>query len=290
MQVGITGASGFLGRALTASLEADGHDVRRLVRHPATGPHERQWDGVHLAPESLDDLDAVVHLAGAGVADRRWSPAYKKVIRDSRVLGTNAVARAVAHARTPLLLSSSAIGYYGERGDTVLDEHSLPGTGFLAEVCTEWEAAAEPAKAHARVVVMRTGIVLGRGGVLARQRTIFKLGLGAPLGDGQQWFSWIALADQVRAMRQLLTADVEGPVNLVSPNPVTNHDFTKVMGRAVHRPTLPVPVPAFVLRAVLGEVATDVLASARVFPGVLEREGFRFTYPDLPDALDAALT
>lgn len=289
MQVGLTGASGFLGRALTSSLETDGHEVRRLVRRPPAGAHERQWDGVHLAPDALEGLDAVVHLAGAGVADQRWSPDYKQQIRDSRVVGTNAVARAVAHAHTPVLLSSSAIGFYGDRGDAVLDERSGPGTGFLPEVCQEWEAATHPATAHARVAVMRTGIVLGHEGALAKQRLLFRLGLGAPLGTGRQWFSWISLADEVNAMRHLLTADVEGPVNLVSPNPVTNRDFTKVLGRAVHRPTLPIRAPAFVLRAVLGEVAGDLLASARIVPRVLERQHFAFAHPDLPGALDAAL-
>lgn len=289
MQVGVTGASGFLGSALTDSLLADGHTVRRIVRHPVTGPEDRQWDGRHLAPDALDGLDAVVHLAGAGVADKRWSPAYKKEIRDSRVLGTNAVARAVAHAAVPVLLCGSAIGFYGERGDLLLDETSSAGTGFLPEVCLEWEAASEPAHRHTRVALLRTGIVLGRGGVLARQRLLFKAGLGAPLGNGRQWFSWISLSDQVAATRYLLTADVEGPVNLVAPNPVTNRDFTRVLGREVHRPTLPLGVPAAVLRVVLGEVAGDVLASARVIPGVLEREGFAFAHPGLPDALEAAL-
>lgn len=291
MQVGITGASGFLGRALTTSLERDGHQVRRLVRRPAAGPHERQWDGVHLPPDALEGLGAVVNLSGAGVADKRWSAGYKKVIRDSRVVSTNAVARAVSHAHTPVLLSASAIGYYGDRGDTVLDESSHAGKGFLPDVCREWEAATAPATAHARVAVMRTGIVLGDEGVLGKERLLFKLGLGAPLGSGHQWFSWIALADWVGAVRHLLDVDVDvdGPVNLVSPNPVTNRDFTKVLGREVHRPTLPIAVPGFVLRVALGEVAGDVLASARVFPRVLEHERFRFAHPDLPGALDAAL-
>lgn len=290
MQVGITGASGFLGRALTASLEGDGHQVRRLVRRPAAGPHEREWDGAHLPPEALEGCDAVVHLAGAGVADKRWSPAYKQLIRDSRVQGTNAVARAVAHARTPVLLSSSAIGWYGDRGDTVLDETSGPGHGFLPEVCREWEAATEPAQAHARVVVMRVGIVLGReGGALAKQLALFRLGLGAPLGSGRQWLSWVSLTDQVRAVRHLLESEVTGPVNVTSPGPVTNRDFTKVLGREVHRPTLPVPVPSVALRLVLGEVSTELLAGARVLPMVLERDGFRFSHPDLPHALEAEL-
>lgn len=290
MQVGITGASGLIGRALVASLEAEGHGVRRLVRRAATGPQERQWDGTHLPPEHLEGLDAVVHLAGAGVADRRWSPAYKREIRDSRVLGTEAVARAVAHARTPVLLSSSAIGYYGDRGDALLDETSSPGQGFLPEVCRAWEAAVEPAHAHTRVALLRTGIVLARGGgALGKQLLLFKAGLGASLGSGRQYLSWISLTDEVRAIRHLLTSEVAGPVNLVAPGPVTNRDFTKVLGRAVHRPTLPVAVPGFALRAVLGEVATELLAGARVLPVALEKDGFAFAHPDLPSALEAEL-
>lgn len=290
MQVGITGASGFLGRALTASLEVDGHGVRHLVRRAAAGPHEREWDGAHLPPEALNDLDAVVHLAGAGIADRRWSPAYKQVIRDSRVVGTAAVARAVAHARTPVLLSASAIGYYGDRGDELLDEWSGPGEGFFPDVCQEWEAATGPARAHARVVTMRTGIVMGRdGGALAKQLLLFRLGLGAPLGSGGQWLSWVSLTDQVGAIRHLLASEVEGPVNVVAPRPVTNREFTRALGREVHRPTLPVAVPGFALRAVLGEVSTELLAGARVVPTALERDGFRFAHPELAGALHAEL-
>jgi len=290
VQVGITGSSGFLGRALTASLEADGHKVRHLVRRPVSGPDERQWDGVHLAPEALDGLDAVVHLAGAGVADRRWSPAYKSVIRDSRVLGTEAVARAVAHAHIPVLLSASAIGFYGDRGDEVLDERSGPGEGFLPAVCLEWEAATEHAREHARVVMMRTGIVQGRGGgALGKQLLLYRLGLGAPLGSGRQWLSWISLTDCVAVVRHLLTSEVEGPVNLTSPNPVTNRDFTKAMGRAVHRPTLPVAVPGVVLRTVLGEMSTELLSGARVLPRALAQDGFSFAHPDIATALHAEL-
>ena len=290
MQVGITGASGFLGRALTASLEGDGHQVRRLVRRPPGGPHERQWDGVHLAPEALDGVDAVVHLAGAGVADKRWSPAYKRVIRDSRVLGTEAVARAVAHAHVPVLLSGSAIGYYGDRCDEVLDERSGPGEGFLPEVCLAWEAATEHAREHSRVVTMRTGIVQGRGGgALGKQLLLYRLGLGAPLGSGSQWLSWISLTDYVGAVRHLLVSEVEGPVNVVAPQAVRNREFTKAMGREVHRPTVPVAVPGFVLRTVLGGVSTELLSGARVVPRVLERDGFRFAHPDLESALHAEL-
>jgi hypothetical protein len=292
VRVGITGASGFLGRAVALDLTAHGHEVVRFVRQAPVQPQERPWDGAHLSPEHLHDLDAVVHLAGAGIGDHRWSPEYKAQIRDSRVAGTEAVARAVAHthSQVTVLLSGSATGYYGDTGDRLVDETSSWGSGFLAEVCREWEAATAHAEDAARVVHLRTGIVLGKGGALARQVPLFKAGLGAPLGRGHQWMSWISLADHAAAVRHLLTADdVTGPVNLVSPNPVTNRDFTKVLGRTVHRPTLPVGVPAPLLRLALGEFAGDVLAGQRIAPTVLAASGFSFAHPDLPSALRAAL-
>lgn len=291
MRVGITGASGFLGRALARDLATHGHEVVRFVRGAVATPDERGWDGAHLPPDLLQDLEAVVHLSGAGVGDRRWSPSYKKEIHDSRVVSTQAVARAVAHAHTSVkvLLAASASGYYGDTGDRLVDETSSSGGGFLAEVCRDWEAATRPAEDAVRVAHLRTGIVLGKGGALAKQVPIFKAGLGAPLGGGRQWLSWIAVADHVAAVRHLLTADVAGPVNLVGPNPVTNRDFTKVLGREVHRPTWPVGVPAPVLRVVLGEFADDVLMSQRIAPTVLAASGFTFAHPDLPSALRAAL-
>jgi uncharacterized protein (TIGR01777 family) len=292
VRVGVTGASGFLGSAVVRDLRAHDHEVVRFVRRPTELPDERHWDGAHLAPDLLHDLDAVVHLAGAGIGDHRWSPAYKKQIRESRTAGTEAVARAVAHthSQVTVLLSGSATGYYGDTGDRLVDETSSWGNGFLADVCREWEAATAPAEEAARVVHLRTGIVLGQGGALARQVPLFKAGLGAPLGRGRQWMSWISLADHAAAVRHLLTADdVTGPVNLVSPNPVTNRDFTKVLGRAVHRPTLPVGVPAPLLRLALGEFAGDVLTGQRIAPTVLAASGFPYTHPDLPSALRAAL-
>ncbi|MGB8651231.1 MAG: TIGR01777 family oxidoreductase [Mycobacteriales bacterium] len=290
MKIGVTGSSGFLGSALVPALRAAGHDVVRFVREPASAVEERRWDAVSLPPDALSDLDAVVHLSGAGVGDKRWSASYKRTILDSRVQSTRAVALAVAGAGTPVLLSASAIGYYGDGGDRELDEGAPAGSTFLADVCVQWEAATGPADATARVVHLRTGIVQARhGGALAKQLPVFKAGLGAPLGSGRQWVSWIALQDEVAAIVHLLTADVSGPVNLVAPAPVTNRDYTKALGRALHRPTLPVPVPGLVLRAGLGEFADEVLGGQRLTPRVLNDSGFAFSHPTLESALEAAL-
>jgi uncharacterized protein (TIGR01777 family) len=294
MRIGITGTSGFIGSALVPALRADGHDVVRFVRGAAAGADERPWDpsARRLDPAHVADLDAVVHLAGAGVADRRWTEQRKAVVLGSRVDGTTAVAQAMAAAQGPrVLLSSSAIGWYGDTGDQLTDETGPTGQGFLAEVCRQWEAATAPAQqAGLRVAHLRTGIVLGDGGALAPQVRVFKLGLGARLGSGRQWVSWISLQDEVAAIRHLLTADVEGPVNLVGPAPVTNRDFTKALGRALHRPTLPVPVPPFALRALLGDFADEgVLTGQRLAPAVLERSGFAFAHRDVGTALAASV-
>ena len=290
MKIGITGASGLIGSALVSSLRADGEDVVVFVRRPASAAGERHWDGAHLAPEAVADLEAVVHLAGAGVGDKRWTPAYKRIVLDSRVKGTTGVANAVAQAGTPVLLSASAVGWYGDTGDVLTDETGHSGKGFLADVCRAWEAATEPAQA-ARVAHLRTGIVLSaQGGALKKQLPIFKAGLGAPLGSGTQWLSWISLADEVAAIRHLLRADVSGPVNLVSPNPVTNRDFTKVLGGVLHRPTAPIAVPGFVLKAALGQFAEEgVLIGQRLAPHVLAASGFAFAHPDLQSALEVGL-
>lgn len=291
MKVGITGASGLIGAPLAEQLRGAGHEVVRLVRGRADGVDERAWDPAsrRLEPEAVADLDAVVHLAGAGVADKRWTDAYKKTILDSRVDGTTAVANAVAAAGGPrILLSASAIGWYGDTGDRITDETGPQGTGFLADVCQQWEAATAPAEAAGiRVAHLRTGIVLSKdGGALAKQLPIFKLGGGASLGSGRQWTSYISLRDELGAIEHCLTADVSGPVNLVGPAPVTNRDFTKALGRAVHRPTLPVSVPGFVLKAALGQFAEEgVLVGQRLLPAVLQRTGFVFRDPDVDAAL-----
>lgn len=291
MKVGITGASGLVGTALTPALVAAGHQVVRFVRRPSANVDDRLWDGASMSPDAVADLDAVVHLAGAGVADKRWTKAYKQQVLQSRVLGTGAVARAVAGAGTPVLLSASAIGFYGDTGDTLTDETGRRGTGFLADVCAQWEAATTPAESASRVVHLRTGVVLtDTGGALRKQLPIFRAGLGAPLGSGRQWLSWISLYDEIAAVLHLLTADVSGPVNLVGPAPVTNREFTKELGRAVHRRTLPVRVPGPALSLALGPFAKEgVLIGQRLAPAVLERSGFVFTHPDVGSALKAGL-
>ena len=300
MKIGITGASGLIGSPLVSSLRQDGHDVVRFVRGRADASDERAWDpgSRRLEPEALADLDAVIHLAGAGVADRRWTEDYKKTVLDSRVDGTTAVAQAMAAAQgasTPgprVLLSASAIGWYGDTGDRLTDETGPTGQGFLADVCRQWEAATAPAEAAGiRVAHLRTGIVLtSTGGALAKQLPIFKVGGGAPLGSGRQWTSWISLRDEIAAIRHCLSADVTGPVNLVGPAPVTNKDFTKALGRVLHRPTLPIAVPGFALKLALGQFAEEgVLVGQRLAPKVLLDSGFAFADADVESALRASI-
>ncbi|GAB3126692.1 TIGR01777 family oxidoreductase [Streptomyces calidiresistens] len=301
-RVAVTGASGLIGSALVRSLQADGHEVVRLVRRAPSAPDEAHWDARARDPETttaaLEGCDAVVHLAGAGVGDHRWTESYKREIRESRVLGTTAVARAVAQLAGTgtgprVFLCGSAIGFYGDTGDRRVDESAPPGTGFLPEVCAAWEAAAEPAvTAGVRTVLLRTGLVVSRrGGAWGRLFPVFRAGLGGRLGDGRQYWSHISLADHVAAMRFLLreTSDaLSGPVNLTAPEPVTNREATAAMGRVLGRPTVfAVPGPA--LRLALGEFATDVLGSQRVVPRRLLDAGFRFSHPGIEDAVRAAL-
>ena len=296
MRVAITGASGLIGSALVPALRADGHEVVRFVRGTPKAPDERSWDPTahRLDPADLSDVDAVVHLAGAGVADHRWTPSYKDTILRSRTDGTTTVAEAIAASGHPtVLLSASAIGWYGDTGDRVTDETGPAGQGFLAEVVRDWEASTGAAeKAGVRTVHLRTGIVLsGEGGALGKQALVAKLGLGAPLGSGRQWVSWMSMADELGAIRHLLTADVAGAVNLVGPAAVTNREFTRALNRVVHRPTFPVPVPAFALRTLLGQFADEgVLIGQRLVPAVLQRSGYAFTHRDVASALRAALT
>ena len=297
MKVVVSGASGLIGTALVTSLRGDGHDVLRLVRRPARAADEAQWDPAQrsLDPAVLAGADAVVHLAGAGVGDKRWSDDYKRTILDSRVDGTTTIASALtacAPAERPrVLISASGVGYYGDTRDEVTDESGPMGEGFLADVVRQWEAATAPAAdAGVRVVMTRNGLVLAEhGGVLGKMLPIFKLGLGGRLGSGRQWMSWISLPDHIAAMRFLLDHDdVSGPVNLTAPEPVRNRDYTRALGRALHRPTLAV-VPPPALRAAFGEFADEgVLVSQRVVPARLEAAGFAFTYADI-DAAFAAL-
>lgn len=297
MRVAITGSSGLIGTALTASLRAAGHEVTRLVRAAPTGPDTIAWDPLAprggLDPASLAGVAAVVHLAGAGVADRRWTESYKAEVRDSRVQGTTALVSALTELSQPpaVLLSGSAIGFYGDVTGREVDENSPPGTGFLAEVVRDWEAAANLAgQAGIRVVTMRTGLVLSpKGGVLARLLPLFRAGLGARLGPGSQAMSWIGLTELTAVVAFLLAhEDLAGPVNATTPNPVTNREFTAALAAAVHRPAvLAVPVP--VLRAVVGGASADLLSSARVRPSRLAGAGYAFQHPDLPGALAAEL-
>ncbi|MFF3780373.1 TIGR01777 family oxidoreductase [Streptomyces sp. NPDC001933] len=294
-RIAVTGASGLIGAALVRSLRADGHEVVRLVRHPARAGDEVEWDPKrgYVDVAGLVGCDAVVHLAGAGVGDHRWTAAYKREIRDSRVLGTAAIAEAVASLDVPpkVLLSGSAIGYYGDTGDRAVDESAPAGEGFLPSVCVEWEAATAPAEeAGVRTVHARTGLVVGReGGAWGRLFPLFRAGLGGRLGDGRQYWSFIALHDEVAALRHILdTESLSGPVNLTGPDPVTNREVTAAMGRVLHRPTL-LTAPAPALRIALGDFAEDVLASQRVLPGQLLDSGFVFAFPGIDAAIRAAL-
>jgi hypothetical protein len=290
MDIAITGSTGLIGSALAASLRVGGHRVRPVVRRPPTTPDELGMDALDLA-----GVDAVVHLAGEGIAEKRWDDEQKRKIIESRRDGTRRVAEAIAALEAPqkpVLLSGSAIGYYGNRGDEILTEDSGPGEGFLVDVCRTWEGAAQPAvDAGARVAFLRTGIVLTpKGGALKKLLPLFKLGIGGRMGTGKQWVSWITLDDHVRAVTHLLTAEVSGPVNLVAPNPVTNQDEAKTLGRVLHRPAV-VPVPAFGPRLLLGrELAASLLNdSQRVVPKRLVESGFEHQHPELEGALRALL-
>ncbi|ALC23616.1 TIGR01777 family oxidoreductase [Streptomyces pristinaespiralis] len=294
-RIAVTGASGLIGAALVKSLRADGHEVVRLVRRPAKAGDEVHWD---LARQYVDvaglvGCEAVVHLAGAGVGDRRWTDAYRKEIRDSRVLGTAAIAEAVASLDVPprVLVSGSAVGYYGDTDGRAVDEGAPPGDGFLPEVCVEWEEATAPAQeAGVRTAMARTGLVVARhGGAWGRMFPLFKAGLGGRLGSGRQYWSFISLHDTVAALRHIIdTGSLSGPVNLTAPEPVTNLEATAAMGRVLRRPT-PFAVPAPALRVALGGLAEDVLSSGRVLPGVLLGSGFAFAFPRIDDAIRAAL-
>ena len=282
MRVAITGSHGLIGTALAASLRADGHEVV---------PVPRSRDGVDVSV--LPGCAAVVNLAGAGIGDKRWTAARKELVLRSRTETTAAVAQACARADGPkVLLSGSAMGFYGDRGDDVVDEQSASGEIYLSEICRAWEAAAASAvERDVRVAFLRTGIVLSsQGGALPQLLKLFRLGLGGRMGNGRQWMSWISIADEIAAIRWLLEHDVEGPVNLVAPAPVTNAEFTRTLGHALHRPTL-LPVPRFGPALLLGrELAYELLfISQRVKPSVLASRGFAFAHETLEGALRAVL-
>jgi uncharacterized protein len=295
LRIAVAGASGLIGGALARSLAADGHQVVRLVRRAARDSDEVCWDpeGQYVDTAGLAGCHAVVNLAGAGLGDRRWNEEYKKTLRDSRVLGTAALAEAVAALDEPprVLVNGSAIGFYGDTGDRAVDESAPPGDGFLPSLCVEWEEATAAAQeAGVRTVFARTGLVVSRrGGAWARLFPLFKAGLGGRLGDGRQYWSFVALHDEVAAIRHLIdTEGLSGPFNLTAPNPVTNAAVTAAMGRVLHRPA-PFPVPPSALRLALGEMAGDVLGSQRVLPARLLESGFAFAFPEIEEAIRAAL-
>jgi uncharacterized protein len=292
MHILVTGASGLIGSALVSSLTAAGYSVTRLVRRPPqSGEKAVRWDPLtgFIDASALEGLDGVVHLAGESI-DERWTAAKKVSIRDSRVKGTEVLCEALAQLASPpkVLVSASAIGYYGDRGEEILREESAPGSGFLAEVCRAWEAATEPARqAGLRTVQLRFGVVLSpAGGALAKILPPFRLGLGGVLGSGRQYMSWIALDDAIGAIQQAIVTDnLQGPTNAVAPEAVTNQEFTHTLGKILRRPTV-VPLPAFAARLMFGEMADALLlASARVQPAKLLAVGYRFRYPTLAEAL-----
>jgi uncharacterized protein (TIGR01777 family) len=295
LRVGITGSSGLIGTALRRTLSEAGHSPVPIVRRVARDG-EIEWDpsAGRLAAADLADLDAVVNLAGVGIGDQRWTDEYRALVRSSRIDGTELLARTFAELgddAPAALVNASAIGYYGDRGDEVLTESSPPGDGFLPDVCVAWEHAAEAAAATTRVAVLRTGVVLTPdGGALAKLLPLFKFGLGGRFGKGRQWWSWISLEDEVNAIVHAVTSDVSGPLNLTAPNPVTNREFTDVLGDVLHRPTL-LPVPAFGPKLLVGaDLAQSLLFdSARVVPEALEASGFTFAHPQLDDALRSVL-
>jgi uncharacterized protein (TIGR01777 family) len=292
MNVLVTGSSGLIGSALVPLLTTGGHQVVRLVRHAPRSGDERAWDpqATSLDPGLFEGVAAVVHLSGESIGDGRWTTARKQRIRDSRVNSTRLIAKTLAEMSQPprTLVCASAIGIYGDRGDEVLTEESPPGTGFLADVCREWEAAADPARQKGvRVVHIRSGVVLSpRGGALAKMLLPFKLGAGGVVGSGAQYWSWITIDDAAGVFLHALCDErVAGPVNATAPHPVTNREFTRILGSVLHRPTI-FPMPAFAARLALGEMADELLlGSACVLPGQLERTGYVFRHAELEAGL-----
>lgn len=295
MKIAVTGASGLIGTPLVAHLRSLDHDVYRLVRRAASAPDEITWnpDSGFVDLEKLAGTEAVIHLAGAGVGDHRWTDAYKQEILNSRVKGTDTISRAIASLdpKPRVLVSASAIGFYGDTGDRAVTEIDPAGAGFLADVVVAWEAAANPARdAGIRVVHPRTGLVVaGNGGAWGRMFPLFKAGIGGKLGSGKQYWSWISLRDEIAALTYLITNEsLSGAVNLTAPTPQTNAEITKVMGSVLGRPTL-LAVPSIALKVALGEFSTEVLGSARVLPAVLEQSGFTFADSTVESAIRQAL-
>lgn len=293
MKILISGSHGLVGKALSSSLKNDGHEVLHLVRRERLfGSPEIEWDPKRavIDGEHLEGLNTVIHLAGESIAEGRWTAEKKQRIRDSRVLGTQVLSEALGKLSHPpkALLCASAVGFYGDRGSEILTEASARGTGFLADVCLEWERATEPAAEKGiRVVKLRFGVILSvEGGALAKMLTPFRMGVGGRVGSGEQWMSWIALADVVAAIKFIVNdKSLSGPINIVAPNPVTNEEFTQELGKVLSRPTL-LSMPAFGARLAFGEMADALLLSSqRVEPAMLNKSGYHFLEPDLPGAL-----
>jgi uncharacterized protein (TIGR01777 family) len=291
--VAIAGSSGMIGSALVAALRADNHRVLRIVRRAPANAGELHWnpESGEFDASALNGVDAVVNLCGINVGQRRWSGAFKQNLRDSRITPTEVLSVAVADAGVGVLVNASAVGYYGNTKDRAVDETASVGEGFLAQLCQDWEDATAPAEqAGTRVVLARTGVVLSpSGGALARLRPVFSMGLGARLGNGRQYMSWITLEDEVRALQFAITHDeLSGPVNLTGPAPVTNAEFTKALGHALRR-RAPLMLPGFAVRAVLGEFADEgLLDGQRAIPAALERAGFEFWHRTIGEALSYA--
>jgi len=287
-RIAITGSSGLIGSALVGHLKSEGHTVQRLVRRAPIAADEITWDPQtgYVDLSALEGVDAVIHLAGAGVGDKRWTKKYKSEILNSRLLGTTAIANAVAVVKPQVFISASAIGWYGESGNRAVVESDRVGDDFLATICREWEAAADLA-GDVRTVKLRTGLVLDpTGGALGKMLPLFRLGFGGKLGNGKQWWSWITLHDVVRAIDFALVEKISGPINLTSPNPVTNQEFTAALARALHRPAV-FPAPAIALKIALGGFSSEVLGSKKVIPQALQDAHFTWNYPHLTEALAA---
>ncbi len=287
-RIAISGSSGLIGSALVGHLKSEGHTVQRLVRRAPVAADEVTWDPRtgYVDLSALEGVNAIIHLAGAGVGDKRWTKKYKSEILNSRLLGTTAIAHAVASVKPQVFISASAIGWYGESGNRAVIESDRVGDDFLATICREWEAAADLA-GDVRTVKLRTGLVLDpTGGALGKMLPLFRLGFGGKLGNGKQWWSWITLHDVIRAIDFALVEKISGPVNLTSPNPVTNQEFTAALARALHRPAV-FPAPAIGLKIALGGFSAEVLGSKRVMPQSLQDAGFTWDYPHITEALVA---